>query len=68
MSSLAEQISRALLGDDDKFRLPAFDAEDEGTTRDALTSKISQLNAAIDDVSSQLKSTQKAVSDAQASA
>ena len=63
----APQISRALLGEDDRLRMPSFgDEELEPATRENLTSKISQLNAAIDDVSSQLKNTQAAMDQTEA--
>ena len=51
----APQISRALLGDDDRLKLRWDDAADGGeVTKQNLADKIAQLNAAIDDVSSQL--------------
>jgi hypothetical protein len=56
----APQISQALLGDDQRLRLPRFLNEEEDgdpeVTRQNLAAKIAQLNEAIDDVSSQLKS------------
>jgi len=55
----APQISQALLGDDQRLRLPRFleeEEEDPEVTKQNLADKIAQLNAAIDDVSSQLKS------------
>lgn len=54
----APQISRALLGDDQRLRLPRFMEEEEldpEVTKQNLAEKIAQLNAAIDDVSAQLK-------------
>jgi gas vesicle protein len=54
----APQISQALLGDDQRLRLPRFlDEEDDDpeVTKQNLAEKIAQLNSAIDDVSSQLK-------------
>ena len=54
----APQISRALLGEEQRIRLPRF-LEDEDmdpeVTKQNLAEKIAQLNAAIDDVSAQLK-------------
>ncbi|KAL3137299.1 hypothetical protein ABBQ32_006839 [Trebouxia sp. C0010 RCD-2024] len=55
----APQISRAILGQDQKLRLPKFLEEEEKSpeaTKQDLADKIAQLNSAIDDVSSQLKS------------
>ncbi|KAI3750700.1 hypothetical protein L2E82_21449 [Cichorium intybus] len=58
----APQISKALAGTDKKEllkKLPAFIYDEEKAlekTRKKLTEKIAQLNDAIDDVSSQLKS------------
>ncbi len=55
----APQISRALLGDEQRLRLPRFLEDDEDldpeVTKQNLAEKIAQLNAAIDDVSAQLK-------------
>jgi gas vesicle protein len=54
----APQISQALLGDDQRLRLPRFLEEEEDdpeVTRQNLAEKIAQLNEAIDDVSSQLR-------------
>ena len=54
----APQISRALLGDEQGIRLPRFlddEEEDPEITKQNLADKIAQLNAAIDDVSAQLK-------------
>ena len=53
----APQISRAILGDEQSLKLPRFldDEEDPEVTKQNLADKIAQLNAAIDDVSSQLK-------------
>jgi len=55
----APQISRALLGEDQRIRLPRFMEEaelDPEVTKQNLAEKIAQLNAAIDDVSAQLRS------------
>lgn len=54
----APQISQALIGEEQRLRLPRFMDEDEDpeVTKQNLAEKIAQLNAAIDDVSSQLKS------------
>jgi hypothetical protein len=56
----APQISRALLGDDARLRLPRFMEEDAGpkdpeATKQELIDKIAQLNASIDEVAAQLK-------------
>jgi hypothetical protein len=58
----APQISRALLGEDDRLRLPRVLATDEpAAPRDPeaakqdLIDKIAQLNASIDEVASQLR-------------
>jgi hypothetical protein len=58
----APQISRALLGEDDRLRLPRVlsDAEpsaprDPEAAKQDLIDKIAQLNASIDEVASQLK-------------
>jgi len=59
----APQISRALLGEEQKLRLPRFLEEedlDPEVTKQNLADKIAQLNAAIDDVSAQLKSQEPA--------
>lgn len=62
----APQISQALLGEEQRLRLPRFLDEDEDpeVTKQNLAEKIAQLNAAIDDVSSQLKSQDIAIEDA----
>jgi len=55
----APQISAALLNDDQKLKLPRFmedEEKDPEATKQDLADKIAQLNAAIDDVSAQLKS------------
>ena len=57
----APQISQALLGEDQRLKLPKFlDDEEESpeVTRANLAEKIAQLNETIDSVSSQLKSNQ----------
>ncbi|KAK9843369.1 hypothetical protein WJX74_011088 [Apatococcus lobatus] len=55
----APQISAALLSEDQRLRLPRFlddkDDKDPEATKQDLSDKIAQLNAAIDDVSAQLK-------------
>eukprot|EP00887_Chlorella_sp_A99_P002801 scaffold6.g2801.t1 len=52
----APQISKALLGDDERLKLPRFmEEQDPEVTKQNLADKIAQLNAAIDDVSAQLK-------------
>lgn len=52
----APQISAALLGEDQKLRLPRFlqDEEDPVATKENLREKIAQLNVAIDEISGQL--------------
>jgi len=55
----APQISHALLGEEQRIRLPRFlddEEEDPEITKQNLADKIAQLNSAIDDVSAQLKS------------
>jgi hypothetical protein len=56
----AHQISKALLSDDARLRLPRFledDApKDPEATKQDLIDKIAQLNASIDEVAAQLKS------------
>jgi hypothetical protein len=52
------QISKALLGDDQKLKLPRFledEEKDPEATKQDLIEKIAQLNASIDEVASQLK-------------
>ncbi|KAI8475517.1 MAG: hypothetical protein J3K34DRAFT_464813 [Monoraphidium minutum] len=55
----APQISRALLGDDHRLRLPRFMEEempkDPEATKQDLIDKIAQLNASIDEVAATLK-------------
>lgn len=55
----APQISRALLGDDQRLRLPRFMEEevpkDPEATKQDLIDKIAQLNASIDEVAATLK-------------
>ncbi|KIY99309.1 hypothetical protein MNEG_8654 [Monoraphidium neglectum] len=55
----APQISRALLGDDSRLRLPRFMEEeapkDPEATKQELIDKIAQLNASIDEVAATLK-------------
>eukprot|EP01023_Acetabularia_acetabulum_P068867 TRINITY_DN9839_c0_g1_i1.p3 TRINITY_DN9839_c0_g1~~TRINITY_DN9839_c0_g1_i1.p3 ORF type:complete len:135 (-),score=19.29 TRINITY_DN9839_c0_g1_i1:177-581(-) len=57
----APQISRALLNDEQKLRLPRWLEEEEKdpeATRMELFEKIDQLNKSIDDISSNLKQTE----------
>jgi hypothetical protein len=53
------QISRALLGDDQRLRLPRFledeQVKDPEATKQDLIEKIAQLNSSIDEVAAQLK-------------
>ncbi len=53
------QISRALLGDDQRLKLPRFLEEDQikdpEATKQDLIEKIAQLNSSIDEVAAQLK-------------
>ncbi|KIZ00476.1 hypothetical protein MNEG_7484 [Monoraphidium neglectum] len=53
------EISRALLGDDSRLRLPRFMEEevpkDPEATKQDLIDKIAQLNASIDEVAATLK-------------
>jgi hypothetical protein len=60
----APQISRAILGDDQGLRLPRFleeqEDQDPEITKQNLADKIAQLNAAIDDVSAQLRTQESA--------
>lgn len=59
----APQISRALLGEDDRLRLPRVLADDPAASlprdpeaaKQDLIDKIAQLNASIDEVASQLR-------------
>ncbi|EIE24112.1 hypothetical protein COCSUDRAFT_65747 [Coccomyxa subellipsoidea C-169] len=54
----APQISAALLSEDQRLKLPKFldeDEKDPEATKQDLADKIASLNAAIDDVSAQLK-------------
>jgi len=54
----APQLSKRLLADNDRLRLPRFLNDDEDsleTTRRTLNDKIAQLNSAIDEVSAQLE-------------
>lgn len=57
---LAPQISKALLNDDSRLRLPRFleddTPKDPEATKQDLIDKIAQLNASIDEVAAQLKS------------
>lgn len=66
----APQISKALLGEDQKLKLPRFldEQEDPEVTKQNLADKIAQLNAAIDDVSSQLKANDSTLVKEEASA
>lgn len=56
----ALQISKALLNDDSRLRLPRFleddTPKDPEATKQDLIDKIAQLNASIDEVAAQLKS------------
>ncbi|GFR42315.1 hypothetical protein Agub_g3222, partial [Astrephomene gubernaculifera] len=56
----APQISKALLGDDQRLKLPRFledeQPKDPEQTKEDLLDKIAQLNASIDEVAAQLKS------------
>ncbi|KAL4440999.1 hypothetical protein ABPG77_010430 [Micractinium sp. CCAP 211/92] len=58
----APQISRALLGDDERLKLRWDEARDGEVTKQNLADKIAQLNAAIDDVSSQLNARDSSLS------
>mmetsp|Transcript_23847 Transcript_23847/g.32787 ORF Transcript_23847/g.32787 Transcript_23847/m.32787 type:complete len:175 (-) Transcript_23847:313-837(-) len=54
----APQLSKRLLSENDRIRLPRFlneDDDDLETTRRTLNDKIAQLNTAIDEVSAQLE-------------
>lgn len=55
----APQISKALLGDDQRLKLPRFmedeQPKDPEQTKQDLIEKIAQLNASIDEVAAQLK-------------
>jgi hypothetical protein len=57
---LCLQISKALLNDDSRLRLPRFleddTPKDPEATKQDLIDKIAQLNASIDEVAAQLKS------------
>ena len=64
----APQISRALLGDDQRLRLPRF-MEEEGpkdpeATKQELIDKIAMLNASIDEVAATLKAKEEAAVEA----
>jgi hypothetical protein len=52
------QISKALLGDDQRLKLPRFledeQAKDPEQTKQELIEKIAQLNASIDEVATKL--------------
>lgn len=67
MPSLATQpftqISSALLGENQKLKLPRFleEEQDAEVTKEDLRDKIAQLNNAIDEISSQLSETDGAV-------
>jgi hypothetical protein len=58
----APQISKALLGDDERLKLRWDEGGDEEVTKQNLADKIAQLNAAIDEVSSQLNTRDAALS------
>ncbi len=54
------QISKALLGDDQRLKLPRFldddaAAKDPESTKQELIEKIAQLNASIDEVAAKLE-------------
>ncbi|GLC77783.1 hypothetical protein PLESTB_000956500 [Pleodorina starrii] len=55
----APQISKALIGDDHRLKLPRFledeQPKDPEQTKQDLIEKIAQLNASIDEVAAQLK-------------
>lgn len=53
---VSPQISSALLGEDQKLKLPRFleEEQDAEVTKDDLREKIAQLNNAIDEISNQL--------------
>lgn len=58
------QISKALIGDDQRLRLPRFleeEAKDPAQTKQELIDKIANLNASIDEVAAKLKNTQPEV-------
>jgi hypothetical protein len=63
------QISKALLNDDSRLRLPRFleddTPKDPEATKQDLIDKIAQLNASIDEVAAQLKSKDVPESEAQ---
>ncbi|KAF5839311.1 hypothetical protein DUNSADRAFT_1088 [Dunaliella salina] len=58
----APQISKSLLGDDQRLRLPRFmeeETKDPEQTKQDLTDKIAKLNASIDEVAGKLKDNDK---------
>mmetsp|Transcript_16459 Transcript_16459/g.35579 ORF Transcript_16459/g.35579 Transcript_16459/m.35579 type:complete len:146 (-) Transcript_16459:698-1135(-) len=60
----APQLSKALLGDDQRLKLPRFLEEEEKDpeqTKQDLIEKINQLNASIDEVASQLKAKEESL-------
>lgn len=65
----APQISKALLGDDQRLRLPRFmedeQIKDPEATKQDLIEKIAQLNASIDEVAAQLKSKDEVAAEAE---
>lgn len=58
----APQISKALLGDDDRLKLKWDEPKDAETTKQNLADQIAQLNAAMDDVSAKLNTREPASS------
>jgi len=59
----APQLSKRLLAENDRLRLPRFLDDDDSleTTRRTLNDKIAQLNTAIDEVSAQLEDSDSAL-------
>ena len=59
LQSLVFQISKSLLGDDQRLKLPRFleddTPKDPEATKQDLIDKIAQLNSSIDEVAAQLK-------------
>lgn len=66
----APQISKALIGDDQRLKLPRFmeeEAKDPAQTKQELIDKIASLNASIDEVSAKLNSNEPQVASQAAS-
>lgn len=56
----APQISRALLDEQERLRLPFLNEEPQPVTKDDLVSRVDELNAAVDELTANINSAKDA--------